>query len=102
MKNEVYSYESLMNELKESDKIVRISCYTNDMGHPLNFMYYKGKFCEYHGFNLCANFVNYKIEVPTIKSVFKKCASLKLSEMDFSDERMKNAFNYDNFIKSNH
>lgn len=99
-RKEVYSVESLMTNLKSSDKIVLISGIPNSLGKPVNFLYYRGAFCENKVFNLSANFTNYKTGEATVKSFIKKCGCLCLTEMLFDDERVRKAYCYDNFIKS--
>ena len=99
-RKEVYSVESLMTNLKSSDKIVLISGTPNSLGKPINFLYYRGAFCENKGFNLCANFQLHKVGEASVKSFIKKCGCLCLTEMLFDDDRVRGAYNYENFIKS--
>ena len=45
------------------------------------------------------NFTNYKVGLATFKSIFKECGSMTCVIVDFSDKRMQDAFNYNNFLR---
>ena len=98
---EFYTYESLMAFLKECNSVVFLHGYDYDNNNVrYNIVYYKGKFATNKGFNLCANFSMHKLTNTALKSIFKKCCSAYVTECDFSDKQKKEAYNYDNFIKS--
>jgi len=100
MKKEVYSYESLINELKITDSIILISGYYSDSNTRINLMYYKGIFCIHKGFNLNTNFTMYKIGIATVKAHFKKCGSFLIQNLNIEDDSVRKAYCYDNFIKN--
>ena len=100
MKKEVYSYESLINELNSTDSIILISGYYSDSNTRINLMYYKGIFCINKGFNLNANFTMHKIGNATVKAHFKKCGAFLIQNLNIDSEPVRKAYCYDNFIRN--
>lgn len=100
MKKEVYSFQNLLESLKECDGIVAISGYNSENNKPINLQYYKGKFALNHGFNLCANFQLHKLSNASVKALFNKCGAMSFEVIDFSDSNKREIFNYNNFIRS--
>jgi len=97
---EVYSIKSLNDILSKTDGVVRISGYDkNNDNIRFNFLYHDGKFAENKGFNLSANFEKHQVTKLGIKNAFNKSGSFVLNEMDFTDKKMREATNYDNFMK---
>lgn len=96
---EFYSIGSLLDLLSNSkDTVFTISGYAENNSR-YNIMYYNGKFAENKVFNLCANFTKYKIGIATVRAIFKKCGSMTVNAIDFSDKRKSDVFNYENFKK---
>ena len=99
MKKEFYSFDQMMLFLNENKgEIISISGYGR-YNKVHNLYFNRGKFAEKKGFNLMTNFTKYKVGLPTIKSIFKECGSMTCVIVDFSDKRMQDAFNYNNFLK---
>ena len=99
MKKEFYSFDAMMLFLNENKgEIISISGYGR-YNKVHNLYFNRGKFAEKKGFNLMANFTNYKVGLATFKSMFKECGSMTCVVVDFSDKRMQDAFNYNNFLK---
>ena len=96
---EFYSIDLLIEFLRNNkDSVFTISGYA-DNNSRYNLMYYNGKFAENKVFNLCANFSKYKIGIASFKHMFKACGSMRVNKMDFSDKRISDFFNYENFKK---
>ena len=96
---EFYSIGSLLDLLSNSkDTVFTIYGYAENNSR-YNIMYYNGKFAENKVFNLCVNFTKYKIGIATVRAIFKKCGSMTVNAIDFSDKRKSDVFNYENFKK---
>lgn len=99
MKKEFYSFDSMMLFLNENKvEVISISGYGR-YNKVHNLYFNRCKFAEKKGFNLMANFTSYKVGQPTIKSIFKECGSMTCTIVDFSDKRIQDAFNYNNFLR---
>ena len=96
---EFYSIDLLIEFLRNNrDSVFTISGegFNNSI---YNLMYFNGKFAENKVFNLCANFTKYTIGIATFRRMFKACGSMQVKQMDFSDKRISDVFNYENFKK---
>jgi hypothetical protein len=99
MKKEFYSFEQMFEYLKENNSaIVSIYGY-GEYNKIYNLYHNRGKFADKKGFNLMSNFTNYKVGLAIVKKMFKECGCMTCSVVDFSDKRMQDAFNYNNFLR---